>query len=80
MLPYPYLQGFSCAAYAALPAALRSLEDAALLRLGAARGWRRCPACRQMVERAGGCNHMRCRCGRMRVLVREGVGGRGRAW
>lgn len=27
------------------------------------RGWRRCPNCRNMVEKIAGCNHMSCRCG-----------------
>jgi hypothetical protein len=31
--------------------------------LAAANGWRRCPNCREMVEREHGCNHMTCRCG-----------------
>lgn len=32
------------------------------LHLGAARGWRRCPGCRNLVERIDGCNHMTCQC------------------
>lgn len=34
------------------------------LYLGAARGWRRCPGCRNLVERIDGCNHMTCQCRR----------------
>lgn len=31
--------------------------------LAAAQGWKECPTCRNMVEKASGCLHMTCRCG-----------------
>lgn len=63
--PHHNTQGMSCAQFQSLPAALRSVEDAALLSLAKAQLWKRCPGagCGQMVERTAGCNHMKCRCG-----------------
>ncbi|GLC42596.1 hypothetical protein PLESTB_001117400 [Pleodorina starrii] len=55
--------GYTCAAFQALPAHLRSAEDAAMLQLSERQQWKRCPACKLIVERSEGCNHMRCRCG-----------------
>ncbi|EFJ51628.1 hypothetical protein VOLCADRAFT_87258 [Volvox carteri f. nagariensis] len=57
-------KGYSCAQYQALPPEERNPDTAAVLRLSAARSWQRCPQCRSLVERAGGCNYIRCRCGR----------------
>lgn len=57
-------QGYSCAQFQSLPPEERNPETAAVLRLSTARSWRRCPQCRALVERSGGCNHIRCRCGR----------------
>ncbi|KAL0956309.1 hypothetical protein HGRIS_002466 [Hohenbuehelia grisea] len=37
--------------------------DLATLALCHKAGWRRCPGCAQMVERAGGCPRLTCRCG-----------------
>lgn len=40
-------------------------EDEATQRaldLGAAQGWKRCPGCRNLVEKINGCNHMTCQC------------------
>jgi IBR domain, a half RING-finger domain len=37
--------------------------DRAAVALGKARGWRRCPGCRILVEKADGCNCLTCRCG-----------------
>ncbi|KAH8116470.1 hypothetical protein DFH11DRAFT_1213550 [Phellopilus nigrolimitatus] len=48
------------------PATVRCTVDKGLrkaLVLGQARGWQRCPRCRQLVERNNGCYHMSCRCG-----------------
>ncbi|GLC42598.1 hypothetical protein PLESTF_000735500 [Pleodorina starrii] len=56
-------QGYTCAAFQALPAHLRSAEDAAMLQLSERQQWKRCPACKLVVERSEGCNHMKCRCG-----------------
>ncbi|GLC37168.1 hypothetical protein PLESTM_000549900 [Pleodorina starrii] len=56
-------EGYSCAAFQALPAHQRSAEDAAVLQLSERQRWRACPACKRMVERNQGCNHMRCLCG-----------------
>ncbi|KAG9009457.1 hypothetical protein FRB94_014256 [Tulasnella sp. JGI-2019a] len=42
----------------------KSLEGEAMLRqLAEQQQWRRCPRCRQLVERTEGCRHMTCRCG-----------------
>ncbi|KAI0674087.1 hypothetical protein C8Q78DRAFT_1067233 [Trametes maxima] len=38
-------------------------EDA-VLDLGKAQGWQRCPACRHLVELSAGCHHITCRCGK----------------
>ncbi|CAG8427472.1 unnamed protein product [Penicillium salamii] len=35
-----------------------------VLDIAKAKGWKRCPHCRTMVELLRGCNHMTCRCGR----------------
>ena len=56
-------QGFSCSAFQALPAHLRSADDAAMLKLSSEQRWKKCPACHNVVERSEGCNHIRCRCG-----------------
>eukprot|EP00882_Tetradesmus_deserticola_P013459 GHRQ01014291.1.p1 GENE.GHRQ01014291.1~~GHRQ01014291.1.p1 ORF type:complete len:172 (-),score=20.74 GHRQ01014291.1:253-768(-) len=60
-----YVQGMTCAQFQALPPELRSIEDAAMLRMAQQQAWKRCPAagCGHVVERTEGCNHMRCRCG-----------------
>jgi hypothetical protein len=65
VLPSIFRQGYTCAAFQALPPELRSADDAALLRLARSSKWRRCPAtgCGFMVEREHGCNYMVCRCG-----------------
>ncbi|WIA13220.1 hypothetical protein OEZ85_006812 [Tetradesmus obliquus] len=57
--------GMTCAQFQALPPELRSVEDAAMLRMAQQQAWKRCPAagCGHVVERTEGCNHMRCRCG-----------------
>ena len=55
-------QGFTCAAFQALPLHQRSVEDASILKLSAANHWKMCPLCGMMVERTHGCNHMLCRC------------------
>lgn len=34
-----------------------------VLEIARRRHWQRCPSCHAMVERTGGCPHMRCRCG-----------------
>lgn len=59
------VQGMTCAQFQALPPELRSVEDAAMLRMAQQQSWKRCPAagCGHIVERTEGCNHMRCRCG-----------------
>ncbi|GIL77241.1 hypothetical protein Vretifemale_6730 [Volvox reticuliferus] len=56
-------KGYTCAAFQALPAHLRSAEDAAMLQLSKQKQWKQCPQCQQMVERSEGCNHLMCRCG-----------------
>ncbi|GLI59472.1 hypothetical protein VaNZ11_001355 [Volvox africanus] len=56
-------KGYSCALFQTLPPEDRNPDTAAVLRLGATRSWQRCPSCRSLVERSGGCNHIRCRCG-----------------
>eukprot|EP00882_Tetradesmus_deserticola_P013925 GHRQ01014792.1.p2 GENE.GHRQ01014792.1~~GHRQ01014792.1.p2 ORF type:complete len:168 (+),score=34.79 GHRQ01014792.1:803-1306(+) len=60
-----YVQGMTCVQFQALPPELRSVEDAAMLRMAQQQAWKRCPAagCGHVVERSEGCNHMRCRCG-----------------
>lgn len=50
----PYHPGIEC------PADTATQEARAL---ATARGWRECPTCRNMVEKASGCRHMTCRCG-----------------
>jgi hypothetical protein len=49
------MQGMSCRQFQALPPELRSVEDAALLRLAGSLKWKRCPAqgCGIVVERTG---------------------------
>jgi hypothetical protein len=37
-------------------------QDREVLALGASEGWKRCPACHQLIELAYGCYHMTCRC------------------
>eukprot|EP00775_Hariotina_reticulata_P012513 gene12513-12647_t len=58
-------QGMTCSQFQALPMELKSVEDAAMLRMAAAQSWKRCPSagCGHVVERIDGCNHMLCRCG-----------------
>ncbi|EFJ44017.1 hypothetical protein VOLCADRAFT_47991, partial [Volvox carteri f. nagariensis] len=56
-------KGYTCTEFQALPAHLRSAEDAAVLQLSEKQQWKQCPQCKQMVERSVGCNHMLCRCG-----------------
>ena len=65
LLLLPLLQGMSCRQFQALPPELRSVEDAAMLRMARDKSWKRCPAsgCGHLVERTEGCNHMHCRCG-----------------
>lgn len=55
----------TCQQFQALPPELRSVEDAAILRMAAQHAWKRCPApgCGHIVEKTDGCNHMRCHCG-----------------
>jgi hypothetical protein len=36
--------------------------DQEVLALGESEGWRRCPACHQLIELSMGCFHMTCRC------------------
>ncbi|KAG2440131.1 hypothetical protein HXX76_004244 [Chlamydomonas incerta] len=55
-------KGYTCTQFQALPAHMRSAEDAAMLVLSAQHRWRQCPQCQLMVERSEGCNHMKCRC------------------
>ncbi|KAI0374371.1 hypothetical protein BV20DRAFT_935671, partial [Pilatotrama ljubarskyi] len=43
-------------------------EDA-VLDLGKAHGWQRCPACRHLVELSIGCYHIVCRCGKQWCYV-----------
>jgi hypothetical protein len=38
-------------------------EDAAFFKLVRARKLKKCPSCKRMVEKNGGCNHVVCRCG-----------------
>jgi len=60
----PWHAGATCEQFQALPAHLRSAEDAALLQLAGREGWRACPGCKAMIERnADGCNFVKCRCG-----------------
>ncbi|KAI1817925.1 hypothetical protein GGS20DRAFT_581917 [Poronia punctata] len=33
-------------------------EEKKLMKLGSSKNWKRCPNCRQMVQKAGGCNHV----------------------
>jgi hypothetical protein len=52
--------------------------DAETDKLIAQMGWKRCPNCRNAVEKAAGCNAMRCRCGCAfcyRCNFNAGVGG-----
>ncbi|KAG2454886.1 hypothetical protein HYH02_000717 [Chlamydomonas schloesseri] len=56
-------KGYTCAQFQALPAHLRSAEDAAMLVLSSQHRWKQCPQCQLMVDRSEGCNHMKCRCG-----------------
>ncbi|KAJ3369204.1 hypothetical protein GGF31_005486 [Allomyces arbusculus] len=53
----------SCERYQALPEHERDPEDVALHRLAQQNQWKRCPACRAVVERKVGCNFMKCLCG-----------------
>ncbi|EIN08607.1 hypothetical protein PUNSTDRAFT_103483 [Punctularia strigosozonata HHB-11173 SS5] len=41
----------------------RDEGERALLALGREREWQRCPHCRRIVEKSGGCVHMMCWCG-----------------
>jgi hypothetical protein len=61
----PPPQGMSCRQFQALPPELRSVEDAAMLRMAKDKNWKPCPGpgCGHLVERSEGCNHMHCRCG-----------------
>jgi hypothetical protein len=61
----PPPQGMSCHQFQALPPELRSVEDAAMLRMAKDKNWKPCPGpgCGHLVERSEGCNHMHCRCG-----------------
>jgi len=38
-------------------------EEQMVVNVGREHGWRQCPGCQAMVERAGGCMLMRCTCG-----------------
>lgn len=42
--------------------AFRDKDDSATLALAKVKGWQRCGSCRHMVERNGGCPHVRCKC------------------
>jgi hypothetical protein len=37
-------------------------KDREVLAMGETEGWKRCPACHQLIELAYGCYHMTCRC------------------
>lgn len=39
------------------------VDDTDTLSLATEQGWKRCPSCRHVIERRGGCNHVTCRCG-----------------
>ncbi|KAK4705859.1 hypothetical protein P7C70_g352, partial [Phenoliferia sp. Uapishka_3] len=54
--------GYNCVQFQALPAESRDPEDFGLLELAKAEGWRRCPACKTVVELESGCYHMTCTC------------------
>jgi hypothetical protein len=59
------VQGLTCNDFQALPAELRSAEDAAVHHIANSKSWKRCPSqgCGHMVKRSEGCNHVRCLCG-----------------
>ena len=60
----PWHADMTCAQFAALPAAQR-LPPARVALEAAARslGWKACPSCGHLVERADGCNFITCHCG-----------------
>lgn len=60
---------WSCKAYQKLPAEERVEDSLTLHRLAAFSGWKRCAHCRMIIQRNGGCNHMRCRSVGMSALV-----------
>jgi hypothetical protein len=61
----PWHQGQTCAQYIAASAARQGgtreekINEAALRALARQQHWCECPKCHQMVEKNGGCNHMR---------------------
>jgi hypothetical protein len=54
----------SCAQYQQLPADERDAIDYDFRRLASEKRYVRCPQCHHYIEHGGGCEHMRCRCGR----------------
>ncbi|OAQ34080.1 hypothetical protein K457DRAFT_14481 [Linnemannia elongata AG-77] len=51
-------------------------QDKLFENLADASQWRNCPACRQKIEKASGCNHISCRCGAHFCYVCGGIGTR----
>jgi hypothetical protein len=60
----PWHQGMGCHEYKQLRLLLPGKEEDAMLeKLAKRRLWRQCGRCKHMIELAGGCYHVRCRCG-----------------
>ncbi|ORZ30456.1 hypothetical protein BCR44DRAFT_117819 [Catenaria anguillulae PL171] len=53
----------TCNEFMALPEEERNPEDVAVLQIGRANLWKRCPGCQTLVERKDGCNFIKCACG-----------------
>ncbi|KAI9221767.1 hypothetical protein BC828DRAFT_341312, partial [Blastocladiella britannica] len=53
----------TCAEFQALPDSEREPDDISLLSIAADHKWKRCQACRAIVERVAGCNYVMCHCG-----------------
>ncbi|TNV83732.1 hypothetical protein FGO68_gene2846 [Halteria grandinella] len=58
----PFHKGQSCKEYQI--AHSRDQNDAAFMAFARGAKLKQCPGCGQMVEKAAGCDHMKCRCGR----------------
>ncbi|EFJ36477.1 hypothetical protein SELMODRAFT_78511 [Selaginella moellendorffii] len=52
----------SCDTFQALPAHLRDVEGALLHTLAKRKQWAQCERCGRIIERDGGCEHIKCKC------------------